>query len=284
MNFKTIPLFLCLVFALSNVSFAQYEGTSFTEALKSKQAKLICLYSETPGYIESTGKEGAKGMLPAIMNSFAGHMQKKHGIRINYSYEAIKNNTPIPEIFGIVNNSHDGVFGLVFVFITDERKKLVTFSEPIFQSPSFLITANSVPDILSSNEIPEKLKGFTAYVNEGNFFEDRFKTLKTKSLPDLKISYFKSYGVSNISETIAKPKAMLYVDISGFLYAMKKKLPFKNHKLMQFTTPMGVPFSKPNTWKDEFNTFLQSGYLKSAEFKKIVADNLGYPTLNLLKI
>ncbi|MFZ6013163.1 MAG: substrate-binding periplasmic protein [Bacteroidota bacterium] len=283
MNYKSLLPSFCLVLALSDFSWAQSAGTSFSEAQKTKKAKLICLYSETPGYIEPAA-EGAKGMLPAIMTSFAAYVRKNQGIDVTCVYESFKINTPIPEIFNIVNSSGDGVFGLVFVFITDERRKQVMFSDPIFQSPSFLITSNTVPEIKSVGEASQKLKGFTAYVNQGNFYEVKFRALKNSSLPDLKIEYFKSYHVANIAETVAKPNAMMYVDVSGFLYALEKKLPFKSHKVLQFTTPMGVTLSKANTWKDEFNKFLQSGYLKSGEFKKVVADNLGHLTLDLLKI
>jgi hypothetical protein len=276
--------FLAIVFFLfALVGNAQTAGTSFAEANQTKKAKIICSYSETPGYI--TGDKGAaKGVLPEIMNSYAAYLKKNNNIDITLSYQPFKKDTPITQIFETVNNAGDGVFGLVFVFITDERKKTLNFSEPIFESPSFLITSNKVPDIASAKEVSDKLKGFTAYANQGNYFEDRFRELKSKSLPDLKIDYFKSYGVSNISETISKDKAMLYVDISGLLYVMDKKLPFKNHKVLQLSTPMGITLSKQNSWKDSFNKFLQDGFLKSSEFKKIIADNLGHPTLNLLKL
>ena len=278
---KLIAVLLFLLIAPSML--AQQAGTSLSEAMQTKKAKLVCLYSITPGYI-ATADAGAKGMLPEIMSSFASYVKKNQGIDITYDYRPFKKDMPIAEIFESINKSGDGVFGLVFVFITEERKKTLTFSDPIFQSPSFLLTSNSVADITSQNDVANRLKGFTAYVNQGNFFEDKLKELKAKSLPDLKISYFKTYGVANISETIAKDKAMMYVDISGLLYAMDNKLPFKNHKLLQFTTPMGVTLSPQNTWRDLFNKFLTSGYLKSTEFKKTVSSNLGYPTLNLLKI
>jgi hypothetical protein len=183
-----------------------------------------------------------------------------------------------------VTASKDGVFGLVFIFITEERKKTMNMSSTIFESPSFLITPNSAPDVKSMDDVASKLKGFTAYVNQGNFFEDRFKELKAKSLPDLKIGYFKSYNVSNIAETMSKDKSMMYVDISGFLHASKNRLPFKSHKVLQLSTPMGIIFSKQSTWDDSFNKFLQSGFVKSNDFKKIVADNLGVHTFNLLKL
>jgi hypothetical protein len=284
MHLKKILSLYTFVFVTSSLlAQAQHAGTSLAEAMQTKKAKLVCLYSVTPGYIVTADK-GTKGMLPEIMTSFAAYVKKNHAIDVTYDYQSFKKDTPITEIFESINKSGDGVFGLVFVFITDERKKTLTFSEPIFQSPSFLLTANSVPDIPSQNDIASRLKGFTAYVNQGNFFEDKLKDLKSKSLPDLKIGYFKTYGVTNISETIAKDKAMLYVDISGLLYAIDKKLPFKNHKILQFTTPMGMTLSAQNSWKDVFNKFLTSGYLKSSEFKKNVSNNLGFPTLNLLKI
>jgi hypothetical protein len=278
---KMLPL--CLLLFITGSLLAQPAGTSFSEAMQTKKAKLICRYSITPGYIV-TADNGAQGMLPEMMTSFAAYVKKNHDIDVTYNYEPFKKDTRITEIFETVNKSGDGVFGLVLVFITDERKKTLTFSEPIFLSPSFLLTANTVGDIASQNEVATRLKGFTAYVNQGNFFEDKFKQLKSQSLPDLKISYFKTYSVANISETIIRDKAMLYVDVSGFLYAMDKKLPFKNHKILQFATPMGVTLAAQNSWKDVFNKFLTSGYLKSTEFKKNVSNNLGYATLNLLKI
>lgn len=274
---------LCLLVLMTGSLMAQHAGTPFSEAMQTKKAKLVCLYSITPGYIV-TADNGATGMLPEMMTSFAAYVKKNHNIDVTYDYVPFKKDTPIAEIFETINKSNDGTFGLVLAFITDERKKTLNFSEPIFMSPSFLITANTVGDIASQSDIATQLKGFTAYVNQGNFFENKFRELKSKSLPDLKIAYFKTYGVANISETIAKDKAMLYVDISGFLYAMDKKLPFKNHKLLQFTTPMAVTLAAQNSWKDVFNKFLTSGYLKGTEFKKNVSNNLGFATLNLLKI
>jgi ABC-type amino acid transport substrate-binding protein len=263
---------------------AQVQGTTFAEATQMKKGKLVCRFSETPGYITAGDKGTAKGMLPEIMTSYAAYLKRNHNIDVSFVYEPFKKDTPITEIFENVNNSGDGVFGLVFVFITEERKKTLNFSSTIFESPSFLLTSSSAPELTSTKDVKEKLQGYTAYANQGNYFEDRFKELKVKNLPDLKIEYFKTYGVSNIGETIAKDKAMLYVDISGLLYAMDKKLPFKSHKVLQLSTPMGITLSKQNSWKDSFNKFLQSGFLKGNEFKKIVVDNLGHPTLNLLKI
>lgn len=276
----------CLLFSLMATTnlLAQYSGTSFAEANQTKKANLVCVYSETPGYITSSDKDIPVGMLPEIMKSYAAYLKKNNGIDVTYSFQPFKKDTPINEIFDKVTTSKDGVFGLVFIFITEERKRTMNMSSSIFESPSFLLTSNTVPDIKSNSDVSSTLKGFTAYVNQGNFFEDRFKELKAKSLPDLKIAYFKSYNVSNISETLAKDKAMLYVDISGFLHASKNRLPFKSHKLLQLSTPMGIIFSKQSTWDDSFNKFLQSGFVKSTEFKKIVADNLGHHTFSLLKL
>jgi hypothetical protein len=283
MGFKNI-VFLILALVAFQLSSAQVKGTSFSDASRTKQANVVCLFSETPGYIVSSDNGKPKGMLPQMMEHFASYVKKNHGIDVTYSFQPFKKNTNMTEIFKIVNDSGDGVFGLVFVFITDERKRTLNFSDPIFQSPSFLLTSNAVPEVSSQKDISERLKGFTAYANQGNFYEDKFKELKAKSLPDLKIEYFKTYGVTNIAETVAKKNAMMYVDISGFLHAIDNKLPFRNHKMLQFTTPMGIQLSKENSWKEVFNKFLGSGFLKSAEFKKIVSDNLGFPTLNLLKI
>ncbi len=284
---KSIKTFLFIFIGVFTIikSYGQYTGTTFAEASKTKKANLVCVYSETPGYITSSATKGKPvGVLPEIMNSYAAYLKKNDNIDVTYTFQSFKKDTPITEIFDKVNTSQDGVFGLVFIFITEERKKTMNMSSTIFESPSFLLTSNSVPDIASMDEVPTKLKGFTAFVNQGNFFEDRFKELKAKSLPDLKISYFTSYNANNISETIAKDKAMLYVDISGFLSASKSRLPFKAHKPLQLSTPMGIIFSKKSTWDDSFNKFLQSGFVRSAEFRKIVADNLGLHVFNLLKI
>jgi len=272
-----------LVYLMSTACLFAQNATPFSEALQTKKATLACVYSETPGYITSTDK-GATGVLPQLMNAFRDYEKKNRGIDIALSYQPVKKNAPITEIFESVSNSNDGVFGLIFVFITPERKKTVNLSEPVFESPSFLITSDKAPDVNSLEEVSQKLKGYTAYVNKGNFFEDRLKELKQKTLPDLKIEYFTGYNVNNINETIAKQKAMMYVDISGLKHATKNRLPIKNHKVLNLSTPMGIIFSKQSTWDDEFNKFLRSGFLKSTEFKKIMSDNLGSSTLNLLKL
>src|SRR5512140_3822031 len=123
---KSLMSFLFLVFiSVSTIikSNAQFTGTSFAEASKTKKATLVCVYSETPGYITSSSKGNPVGMLPEIMNSYAAHLKKNNDIDVTYSYQAFKKYTPIAEIFDKVNNSQDGVFGLVFIFITEERKK-----------------------------------------------------------------------------------------------------------------------------------------------------------------
>ncbi len=278
---KNILIFtFCLAFGCLR---AQYSGTSLSEAGRTKKATLICIYSETPGYITS-GEKFPVGVLPQLMSSFADYEKKIKGIDILFDYQPFKKDAPIAEIFEKVTSSKDGVFGLVFVFITPDRKKTLNLSASIFESPSFLLTSNKAPEINSLEDAAQKLKGYTAYVNKGNFFEDRLRELKAKTLPDLKIEYFQSYNVTNISETVAKDKAMLYVDISGLQYATKNRLPIKNHKVLNLSTPMGIFFSKQSSWDDEFNKFLHSGFLKSNEFKKIIADNLGYRTFNLLKL
>jgi hypothetical protein len=281
---KSLKTFLVLMSVVTINTYAQFTGTTFAEAAQSKKANLVCVYSETPGYITSNAAKGKPaGMLPEIMTAYAAYLKQNNNIDVTYTFQAFKKDTPINEIFDKVNGSGDGVFGLVFIFITEERKKTLNMSSTIFESPSFLLTSNTVPDITAMGEVPTKLKGFTAYVNQGNFFEDRFKELKAKTLHDLNIAYFKSYNANNISETIAKEKAMLYVDISGFLAASKSRLPFKSHKVLQLSTPMGIILSKKSTWDDSFNKFL-SGFTKSTEFRKVVADNLGLHVFNLLKI
>lgn len=276
-------LFIALYFTALNL-VAQFTGTTYDQALKTKKATLVCLYSETPGYITSVEGKMPKGVLPEIMNSFAKHQKATNNIDVALDYQSFKKDTPITEIFSSVTNSKDGVFGLVFIFMTEERKRTLNFSATIFESPSFLLTKSSGPEIASKKEASEKLKGYTAFANQGNYYNDKFTEMKSTLLPDLKIEFFKSYNPTNITETISKDNAMLYVDISGLLYAMEKKVPFKNHKQLQIATPSGIILSKNNSWEKSFNQFLQSGFLKSNDFKKIIADNLGYRTLNLLKL
>ncbi|MEO7990070.1 MAG: ABC transporter substrate-binding protein [Chryseolinea sp.] len=277
---------LCLlVFTImSFISKAQLASTAYEQALKTKKAMLICMYSETPGYITSVEGKSPVGVLPEIMNAFVKHQKTTNNIDIALDYQPFKKNTSITEIFSAVTQSKDGVFGLVFIFMTEERKRTLHFSSPIFESPSFLLTKSNVPTINSKKEATEKWKDFTAYANQGNYYHDKFTELKATALPDLKIEFFKSYTPNNITETIVKDKAMVYVDISGLLYAMEKNVPFKNHKALQIATPSGIILSKNNSWQKPFNQFLESGFLKSPEFKKIIADNLGLPTLSFLKL
>src|SRR5581483_5753087 len=178
---KSLKSFLFVFISVVTVinSFGQYTGTTFAEASQTKKANLVCVYSETPGYITSSENKGKPvGVLPEIMSSYAAYLKSNNGIEVTYTFQAFKKDAPISEIFDKVNSSQDGVFGLVFIFITPERKKTLNMSSTIFESPSFLLTSNTVPDIATMDEATTKLKGFTAYVNQGNFFEDRFKELK----------------------------------------------------------------------------------------------------------
>jgi len=277
-------LFLLVFVFVSFITNAQFAGTTYDQAMKTKKATLVCLYSETPGYITSVDGKAPVGVLPEIMNAFVKQQKATSGIDITLDYQSFKKDMPITEIFSTVTRSKDGVFGLVFIFMTEERKRTLNFSSPIFESPSFLLTKSNVPDLSSKKDASEKLKGFTAYANQGNYYHDRFTDMKATLLPDLKIDFFKTYSSTNITETVKKDNAMVYVDISGLLYTMDKKVPFKNHKELQIATPSGLILSENNSWKKPFNQFLQSGFLKSDEFKKIIADNLGYRTLNLLKL
>jgi hypothetical protein len=276
--------FLVICCVASFLTHAQFSGTSFADAQKSKKAALVCLYSLTPGYIERGNDGVAKGLLPEIMKAFASYEKKKNSIEISYQYEPVKNNTPMNEIFKAVHTSDDGVIGLIFVFITEDRKKNYNFSSTIFESPSFLITPSNVADITSEEDARTKLKGFTAYVNKGNFYEDRFKDLKSKYVPDLKIEYLKTYSATNSVDVLGKEKSAQYVDISGLLYLLDNKIAMKNQKALQFSIPMGITFSAKSSWITEFNTFLADGFLKGSDFKKIVADNLGVATMRMLKL
>lgn len=262
---------------------AQLSGTSLTEATRTNKATLTCPYSESPGYIMSISKSAPQGLLPDIMAAFATYMKDKYGMDIQYTYQSVKPNTPLAQTLQNITTAGDGVFGLIFIFMTEERRKTLTFSSPIFNSPSFLLTSNSTPVITSVEEAATILKGHTAYTNQGNLYDSKFKELK-KSVPGLGIEYWQSYGTTNISPTLLKDKTLLYVDITGMLYATKNRLLFKNQKFFQFTMPMGIIFPQSTTWKKPFDEFLASGFLKSSQFKKIVANNLGYPTLQFLQL
>ena len=271
--FKTLLLAAAMV-GSSVAAMAQYTGTTYAQAKASKKANWVLTYSEAPGFASNDGAGGLKGITMDIMMAFERYVEETHGIDVNMAVQ-VKNPDDFAQFLDLVKKSNGGVFGLSNTTITNERKATYNFSPAYITNIGMILSHSSVPTLNSMDEFPAKFAGMTAVSVKNSTNEDRILHIKKTYYPAMNIVYVP--GFSSAMDMIAKdPKKFANVDFTYYFQAIQDKQPIKRHpggddKTEQF----GIIMPKSNDWSPLLNEFMNSGFLESTEYKKIISNNLG---------
>lgn len=272
-------LFLGLVFDGFNAS-AQLKGDSFAEAKAKGVANVTFAFVETPGFAVQDGAN-VSGFCVDIMNEFSKWLKTEEGIELKPVYYD-KNAQDFAGFMNTVKGSSGGVFGLGNITITEERKGTYHFSPPFISNIAILLTHKSVQNLSSLEDIAVGFRGMTMVTAKGSLNEKRLLSMRDTYFPDVPVKYLASNG-EVLQEVARNEKAFTDLDFTYYLTALKQRMPVKRHPVGDETSEdFGIIMPKNSDWSPVVARFMESGFMESTEYRKMIADNLGQHALKLL--
>jgi putative glutamine transport system substrate-binding protein len=253
---------------------AQLTGSSYAEAQKNKTAVWAFTYTESPSYASKQIDGSVQGLVVDIMKKFADYVTQTEHIKVTYEF---KGSDPenFKKFLEEVKTGKGGVFGLGNVSITETRKKECEFSPSFIKNISLLCTHKDVPTLESLDNAATAFANFKGVVVAGSTDEKTMLELKTKYIPSAQIQRVEN-NQEAVNTIVKEKKAFTNLDFTFFFNAQKQGVPIKRHPVGdQSTEDFGVIMPKGNDWAPLLAKFLNSGFLKSAEYKKILFTHIG---------
>jgi putative glutamine transport system substrate-binding protein len=274
-------LLVLLIVSVSLIAQAQLKGDTYASAKQKKSANVVYTYAEAPGFAAKDASGNVRGICVDLMGEFVDYVKTKHGISMTVSYKSAK-----PDDFTYflneVKTANGGVFGLSNTTITEERKKQYNFSVPYITNIGMILSNKSVQTVNKLSEIGLVFNGMTAVTVKNSTNEKFLLDVKSKYFPEMKIEYVASFGI--VSEKIlADSKKFANLDFTYYLDAIKTNKPIKRHPGGDSSAEkFGIIMPRSNDWAPILNEFMNSGFVGSVGYRKILSDNLGSNALKFL--
>ena len=280
-----ISMMFCIILAFvcffNTSAFAQLNGDTYASAKKSKRATWILTHSDSPGLATMNGTN-PEGLCYDLMTEFAKYVKEKKGIVVTFVYKTDDPND-FPKFLGVVKASKGGVFGLSNTTITEKRKESYNFSPPFLKNVSMILTNNSVPELTDMKNISTAFGQMKAVVVKGSTNEARILDIKKKYYPNMIIEYTPSFAKS-IEVIAANPKTFTSVDFTYYLKGLQAGKTIKRHAIGdEEGEEFGIIMPMSNDWSPLLTEFMNSGFVNSVQFNKIITHHLGQSVLKFTK-
>lgn len=269
---------LCFILSTSQ-AYSQETAITFSKALAQKSGELILVHNEVFGFTENKSGE-VKGLLVDVMIEFEVFVKEKHGINLTHRF--VHTDNDFSKFLTSVEEGKGGVFGLGNISITEDRKKIFSFSPPFLENVSLLVTNKSVPNINSQTDLEVALADMTGYVVQNTTNHEGLKKLRKDLAPALQMDYFDTAN-EVMNKVSGDPKAIAILDLNYYLEALNRRLAIKRQAVYdQKDDPFGIIMPLISDWEPVISAFFNSGFLESVKYRQIIAKHLGSSSLGLL--
>ena len=281
-KFSTL-CFVLLCLHATTVSSQNFVGDSWSQVKKDKKGKVVVTYTQAPKFSEKINGKYS-GICFDILNDFSIYLKQQYGVTLTIEYKDLSNPDDFDLLLKVVSNSTGGVFGLGDITITNERKKILKFSDPYFNTIAILATNSNSKNLTDLPSIAKDFAGMKAIVQKGTTHETRMKKLKQDYFPSLALETTTSFDEAN-QKVISNSNYFTYIDISTYFNVLDKKLPMKRQAAGdQKGESFGYIMPKGSDWDVVMSEFFAAngGYTKSVQYRKILSDNIGKHVLNMI--
>jgi ABC-type amino acid transport substrate-binding protein len=269
---KSIAIYLILT--CCTLSHAQPSKRDTWQQVKtSGKGTLSIVFYSQPGLIFQPKGEAVQGLCVDIMNDFVIFLDKKYNVNLSLYYD--HEEKEFSSFLKYVQTT-SAVLGVSNVTITAERKKILKFAPAFMVNPIVLLTHKSAPQLTDLNSIEKMFPKFSATVIKGSTHERYIDHIKKIYYPQLKINY-KPSGVVIMNDIASDATIFTVMDLTEFMYAIKKQLPLKRQPV-QVTNDLeelGFIMNLNSDWDEPLKEFLNPEYLSSTKYKSHVIENLG---------
>lgn len=269
----------CLCFS---ATWAQYKGDTFASAKVKGSATVYYIYSNAPGFVAMEKDGSFTGVCVDILRQFESFVKNKYNVTLKVSPVA-KHYGNYPEFLKMVKESEGGVFGLNTTTITEARKKIYEISPPFITNVSMLVSNAAAPALNNLEELPSKFGHMTAIAVKNSSNEGSLLAWKKKCYPAMKIEYVNANS-EVIKRVAAESDKFTNIDFIYYFEALRDNRPIVRHAAGDDTNEkFGIIMPKGSDWAPVMEEFFRSGFMESAEYKKILATHLGQGAMNFFE-
>ncbi|MEJ2005508.1 MAG: transporter substrate-binding domain-containing protein [Cyclobacteriaceae bacterium] len=275
-------IFLIFFLVLPGIMKAQFSGDTYAEAKKAGKASWTLTFANAPGFIYKDGQGKISGITVDLMEKFKDFVEEKEGIQISMTY---KSSDPenFTKFLADVKQARGGVFGLSNTTITRERMRSYRFSPAYITNIGLVVSHKDVSMLENISEIRNKFSGMTAVTVKNSTNAKRLLAIREKHWKDMKIEYVSSFQEAMDAVCNSNTK-FTDIDFTYYLSAVQARKPLKRHPGGDnLTEKFGIIMPKSNDWAPLLKEFMESGFVGSIEYKKIVANNLGQSAMKYLE-
>jgi ABC-type amino acid transport substrate-binding protein len=253
-------------------------GDSWEKVKSNKKGTLTCLWNESYGIVYKNNNNELKGVCIDILGDFVVYVKEKYNTDITLKFVEEASFRNFLQRVSVTPN----VLGVSSASITEERKRILRFTNPFLTNPNIIVTSKEAPKLARLEDLAVVYKGFRAKVVEGSNHHDYVKDIKKKYYPDLGIETAASTRL--ILEDIVKNKNMFtIIDFAEYVGATRNKLSVVRQNVqLDLVDKMGFIMSLKSDWGPIWNEFLSKEYINGIGYRKIVSGNMGSSYLSLL--
>jgi ABC-type amino acid transport substrate-binding protein len=275
-------IFLIFFVLFPGLMHAQLSGDTYSEAKNTGKATWLITYANAPGFISKDGQGKVNGITVELMEKFKSYVKEKKGIDVTMTF---RSNDPenFTRFLADVKSAKGGVFGLSNTTITSERKRSYSFSPAYITNIGMIVSHKDVSTLNNISEIADKFSGMTAVTVKNSTNAQRLLEIKNKYWSDLKIEYVPSFHAA-LDAVCNSDSKFTDIDFTYYLSAIQERKPLKRHPGGDNTAEkFGIIMPKSNDWAPLLKEFMESGFVGSVEYKKIISQNLGHSALKYLE-
>jgi putative glutamine transport system substrate-binding protein len=256
-------------------------GDTWAKVKQQGSGTVVLTYINAPGLAFTNTRNQPDGVCVDIVKSFIDYLRLKKGVIVK-----AKITPEVPQFDRFltqVRTAQGGVFGLGNITITEARQQQYSFTPPLLNNVSFLLTQSNVPTLSGLKEIATQFKGLKAYTVKGTTNEQVILGIKKNHFPTLQIVYVASSSLA-LKKVVEDNRSFTYLDFNFYSDAGKNLSDIKRHPIGDNSSEKFGIIMPPNSdWKalwDEF--FIQNRFLKSYEYRKILLKHLGESAVSAL--
>ncbi len=259
-----LPLILLCLLGF-RIGFSQ----SWQEALNDGDSTINLHWYISKPFIFTDQNGEMTGLEVEIIDLFRQYVKQHHQVNLHLNWlESESFSGIIDTISHLKSENHLGVSAFS---ITDDRKKVVDYSQPYMPDITVLISSQGTPVVDSFEKIDDLMKEMVAITIKGTVYEKQLLRLKEKLGINFDIKYIDSDA--NVLDHISKTgNSFGFIDLPIYLIWLKngESLVRQNYFTV-YGTGYGIIFSKNSDWVEPFNEFLGDPEVK-IQISKIISN------------
>lgn len=241
---------------------------SWNQAIDEGEATLNLHWYISKPFIFYDQNGSLSGLEVEIIHLFGEYVKDQHQVNLNLNWvESPSFSGIIDEVSQAASDDHLGVSAFS---ITEERQKIIDYSNPYMPDITVLVSSQGTPVVDSFEEIDDLMSKMTAITIKGTIYERQLQDLKAKLGIDFNTKYIDSDD--NVLDHIRKTSNSFgFIDLPIYLIWLKngESLVRQNYFTV-FGTGYGILFSKNSDWVEPFNEFLNDPQVK-VEIAEIIS-------------